>query len=331
MARPVQLRRTDEKSVEIDALARRFGGTVGVPGVLAALNRQARVADVPGSAVTRAYEWEQRDNWDPRWWPQGISWSTDVDSPEGVIVTSAYAKNRVGLTLGSRISLVDLASLKYRHVLLVRPILWRGKAIFRPLRIHAGGIVWAGPSYLHVAGSRRGILTFRMDDIIPVPPSRATLGHHFILPVRYTYDAAAGNMTYSFMSLDRSVTPPELVAGEYGATSAPTRLARYPLDGDHLAMDTERSAAPSLFDDRGMAHMQGAVTVNGTWYVTQSRGPTGLGQLQVGEPGNFRRIKDALPIGPEDIAYWPSRDELWSQTEHVGNRCFFAMDRKQFD
>jgi len=327
---PIELRRTDENAAEIAALTERFGGAVGVQGVLAALNRQARPAEVDGSAVTRAYAWEERDNWDSRWWPQGFSWSTDVDAPEGVVVTSAYAKNRLGVTRGSRIALVDLATLKYRHVLLVRPILWRGRAIFRPLRIHAGGMVWLGPSYLHVAGARRGILTFRMEDIIAVPPSRATLGHHFVLPVRFLYEAAAGDMRYSFLSLDRSVEPPELVAGEYGRASMPTRLARYQLDGDRLATHTEGRSEPSLFDDRGMAHMQGAVTVKGTWYVTQSRGPSALGQLQVGEPGNFRRFKDALPIGPEDIAYWPARDELWSQTEHPGSRCFFAMDRKQF-
>jgi hypothetical protein len=327
---PIELCRTDENAKEIAALAQRFGGTVGVERVFETLNRQARPTEVPGSAVTRAYAWEERDNWDSRWWPQGVSWSTDVDAPEGVLLTTAYAKNRIGITAGSRIALVDLASLKYRHVLLVRPLLWRGRAIFRPLRVHAGGCVWYGPSYLHVAGSRRGILTFRMGDILEVPPSRASLGHHFILPVRFAYSAAAGNMTYSFMSLDRSLDPPALVVGEYGMKSKPTRLARYELDGDHLATHTARASTPSLFDDRGIAHMQGAVTVKGTWYVTQSRGPSGLGQLQVGEPGNFRRYKDALPIGPEDIAYWPARDELWSQTEHVGTRCFFAMDRGQF-
>lgn len=327
---PIELRRTDENVKEIAALADRFGGTVGVAAVLADLSRQARPTDADGSAVSRAYAWEERDNWDSRWWPQGVSWSTDVDAPEGVLITSAYAKNRVGITAASRITIVDLATLKYRHVLLVRPIGWRGQPIFRPLRIHAGGIVWYGPSYLHVAGARRGIMTFRMEDVLAVPPSRATLGHHYVLPVRFTYNAAAGNMTYSFMSLDRSVDPPELVVGEYGRASMPTRLARYELDGEYLATHTEGASTPALFDDRGVPRMQGAVTVKGTWYVTQSRGQSLLGQLQVGEPGSFRTYKDSLPIGPEDISYWPARDELWSQTEHVGNRCFFAMDRGQF-
>jgi len=327
----IELRRTEENAAEINALTERFGGAVGVEGVIANVNRQARPTTTEGSAVTRAYAWEERDNWDSRWWPQGITWSTDVGADEGVVVTSAYAKNRVGLTVASRIAVVDLATLRYRHVLLVRPLMWRGRAIFRPLRVHAGGLVWYGPSYLHVAGARRGIFTCRMQDILKVPPSRATLGHHYVLPVRFAYNAAAGNMRYSFLSLDRSVSPPEIVAGEYGRDTMPTRLARFQVNGDHLTTEEAGASAPSLFDDRGLAHMQGAVTVRGTWYVTQSRGPSALGQLQVGAPGEFRRYPQALPIGPEDITYWPARDELWSQTEHPGSRCFFAMDRAQFD
>ena len=66
----IQLRRTDENAAEIEALATRFGGAVGIEGVIANLSRQARPTTVEGSAVTRAYAWEERDNWDPRWWPQ---------------------------------------------------------------------------------------------------------------------------------------------------------------------------------------------------------------------------------------------------------------------
>ena len=326
----IELRRTNENANEILTLTERFGGAVGVEGVIANLSRQARPTTTEGSAVTRAYAWEERDNWDSRWWPQGITWSTDVSAAEGVVVTSAYAKNRVGLTVASRITIVDLATLRYRHVLLVRPLLWRGRAIIRPLRAHAGGLVWFGPSYLHVAGTRRGIFTCRMQDILKVPPSRATLGHHYVLPIRFAYSAAAGDMRYSFLSLDRSVSPPEIIAGEYGRDSMPTRLARFQIDGDHLTTEAAGASAPSLFDDRGLSHMQGAVTVGGTWYVTQSRGPNALGQLQVGKPGAFRRFPEALPIGPEDIAYWPARDDLWSQTEHPGSRCIFAMGRAQF-
>ncbi|MFL6090931.1 MAG: hypothetical protein ACJ71Z_12420 [Aeromicrobium sp.] len=57
-------------------------------------------------------------------------------------------------------------------------------------------------------------------------------------------------MRYSFLSLDRTVTPPELVAGEYGKESMPTRLARFQIDGDHLTTHTAGASAPTLFDDR---------------------------------------------------------------------------------
>ena len=38
-----------------------------------------------------------------------------------------------------------------------------------------------------------------------------------------------------------------------------------------------------------------------------------------------------LPPGPEDIAYWPDTDRLWSQSEHPGARWVFAVDRSRLD
>lgn len=326
----VHLRRTDEHVDEIAALAERHGGAVGVDGVLAHLDRQALATQPPGRRVTGGFRWEARDDHDPQWWPQGVTWSTDVDAPEGVVATSAYAKDGLGKTIGSRITVVDLASLRYRHVLLVQPEEHDGEVRMRPLRVHAGGIVWVGPTYLHVAGTRRGLLTCRMQDILEVQPSAATLGHRFVLPVRFAYDAAAGDMRYSFLSLDRSAEPHELVAGEYGRGTMSTRLVRYPLDGDHLQAGEDGLSVPSQFDERGIGHMQGAVTVEGTWYVTRSRGRFGLGHLHVGTLGAFTTHRLALPVGPEDITYWPDRDQLWSLTEYPGRRFVFAMDRAQF-
>ena len=45
--------------------------------------------------------------------------------------------------------------------------------VLRPLRVHAGGIVWNGP-YLHVAATARGLVTCRVDDIMRVPDVRGT-------------------------------------------------------------------------------------------------------------------------------------------------------------
>ena len=37
-----------------------------------------------------------------------------------------------------------------------------------------------------------------------------------------------------------------------------------------------------------------------------------------------------MPVGVEDITYWPSTDQLWSLSEYPGHRYVFAMDRAYF-
>jgi hypothetical protein len=32
-------------------------------------------------------------------------------------------------------------------------------------------------------------------------------------------------------------------------------------------------------------------------------------------------------IGPEDLAYWSARDELWTVTEHAGRRMLYGYMR----
>ena len=140
-------------------------------------------------------------------------------------------------------------------------------------------------------------------------------------------------MRYSFLSLDRGTQPPQLVAGEYGVSEMTRRLVRYPLDPEtfHLATHEDGTSRPVWLDERGLGHMQGATVVGDTYYVTSSRGRYRLGRMYVGEPGRFRTFPRALPVGPEDISYWPSTDRLWSLTEYPGRRFVFAMDRAQFD
>ena len=50
-----------------------------------------------------------------------------------------------------------------------------------------------------------------------------------------------------------------------------------------------------------------------------------------GEPGSMRVRRWALPMGPEDLSYWPSSDRIWSVTEHPRRRWIVAMDRAWFD
>jgi hypothetical protein len=341
-ASKIHLRRTDENAVDIDAAAERFGRRVGIAGVLSHLNRTAVKARVPGLAVDHGFRWNDGDEATERWWPQGITTSADASDTEDIdgrrlLVTSWYSKTVRGENRGSRVTVVDIDSLEYRHVLLVVPERAPdGRVELRPLLVHAGGLVWCGP-YLHVAGTRRGLFTCLVDDLIRVDSPADVFGYRFVLPVRFAYDAAASRgvepMRYSFLSLDRGTEPPQLVAGEYGRDEMTKRLVRYPLDPDtlHLAAHADGVSRPASFEEHGLGHMQGAAVVDDTYYVTVSRGRYRLGTVYVGGPGRFTAFRRALPVGPEDISYWPSTDLLWSLTEYPGRRYVFAMPRAQFD
>jgi hypothetical protein len=110
------------------------------------------------------------------------------------------------------------------------------------------------------------------------------------------------------------------------------RLVRYPLDPStyHLSTDRDGTSRPVWLDERGLGHMQGAAVVGDTYYVTSSRGPYRLGRMYVGRPGAFRGYPRSLPVGPEDISYWPSTDMFWSLSEHPGRRFVFCVRRDRF-
>lgn len=355
----VHLRGLGSRKAEADALAAFCGGRTGLKGMLGDLPRKARRSFKAGFKVHRTWRWDREDDRSSRWWPQGISTSADAGhDPEGryegreVITVAWYSKEEDGVAMGSRISFLDRESREYGHVLLVVPSLAEdGTLTVDTLHVHAGGMVWFGP-YLYVAGTRKGLYAFHVDDLVRVPDEKfvdddrafgiqpdgrlATYGYRYLLPLRFRYhgraDEGFDRMRYSFLSLDRSgADGPELVAGEYGRGKASTRLARFPLDPAtyRLRGTEDGSVRPLLLAADGVRGMQGACTVGGTWYATVSCGPTGLGTLCVGRPGRFKRYRWALPIGPEDIAYVPQTDTLWSVTEHPRRRWVFDVKRSK--
>ncbi|KAA1426028.1 hypothetical protein [Nocardioides antri] len=343
----VHLTRTEENVAEIDALAglleEHGGGRVGIAGVLGDLDRRMRRTYLPhprllGRAVDRALTWERRDRRDLFWYPQGISTSVRTDVERDVIVTSWYSKR----SHGSRVSFIDLEAKRYRHVLLVEPTLdpstgsGAGRPGFRPLKAHAGGVVWHGP-YLHIARTGRGFLTCRVEDVLEVPAGAGleTYGHDYVLPVRFAYQAAneegVERLRFSFMTLDRSTDPPSLVVGEYGNSKQTRRLARFPTDAETglLATGEDGVSRPVLDGEDGLTRMQGTAVVDGTYFVTSSHGRTTYGHVHIGTPGAFRTQRWATPPGPEDLVYWPQTDLLWSLSEHPGLRWVFGMSRSR--
>lgn len=354
----VHLRRTDENVAEIEALAGLLGGRVGLDGLVDNLKyqvRPSRLGRLLGRAVDTAYAWNDYDSRDLRWWPQGISTSADASDAETyaghrLVVTTWYSKDLGDGSYGSRVTFLDLETLRYRHVLLVAPAMGEdGQLTLRPLRIHAGGLVWRGP-YLHVAATARGFVTCRVDDIMRVEgddgaPDRfgvvdgrvLSYGHRHVLPVRFAYQAHADEgherLRYSFMSLDRSTDPPGVLGGEYSRGGTPARLARFDLapGTELLATGEDGYSRPATLADGGVVRMQGAVVAGGRHHLTVSHGPWCPGSAYVGHPGGFRRRRFAVPMGPEDLAYWPSTDRLWSLTEHPRRRWIVSMPRSWFD
>ncbi|WP_408898405.1 hypothetical protein ACJ5H2_04680 [Nocardioides sp. R1-1] len=338
----LHLTRTAENGAEIEALAAALaadgGGRVGMTGMAPDLPRRLRRSRAPlhgllGRKVSQAWTWEAEDRRDPNWYPQGITTSARTGFREqhghDVLVTSWYART----TGGSRLSVVDLERRRYGHVLLVVPTLDDGLPGFRPLKVHAGGIVWHG-DHLHVAATGAGIHTAHVGDVLRVPAGSAysTFGHRYLLPVRFTqksgHEEGVERLRYSFLTLDRSQDYPALVVGEYGSPAQTRRMARFAIDpASGLPRSETDGRALAEVDDRGVPRMQGVAAIDGTYYVTRSRGPVKPGSVYVGLPGAFREHRWATPPGPEDLVWWPETDSLWSVSEHPRRRWIFAMRR----
>ena len=339
----LHLERTAENGDEIEALAAALaadgGGRVGIDGMYPDLHQRLRRTWAPhprllGLKVSQAFTWEAFDRRDTEWWPQGITNSAETGFLErhghDVLATSWYSKNGAG----SRISIVDLVRRRYGHVLLVTPTLKDGRAGLKPLKVHAGGILWHG-DFLHVAGTARGFYSVRLDDLMRVPAgsSYETFGHRYVLPVRFAHRGHADDdehrLRFSFFTLDRSGEEPSLVVGEYGSIQRTRRLARFVLDpGTGLPRGDEVGLARPEVDERGVPRMQGVAVAEGQYYITASRSSVLPGSMHVGAPGDLHEYQFATPIGPEDLVWWKEYDSFWSVSEHPRRRWIFAMDRK---
>lgn len=329
----LHLIRGPEHSGPIESLAARLGsrggGRVRLADLAGDLDRRARRTLAPGLAARRAFTWQRSDRLDPTWFPQGVatSWHTGHGAQTGhgadLLLVSWYSKNGEG----SRISVLDPLTGDYRHVLLVEadPGAPGG---FRPLTIHAGGLVWHG-QWIHVAATKRGFFSCSLGDLLHDPS--AVSGYAYLLPVRLHHQASTGDgvaasagMRFSFLSLDRSGDTPMLLAGEYGRGSATTRLVHYGV----AELESPSGTAIGTVAGTGPIQMQGAVVVDGVYYLTVSHGSRAPGEVVVGRPGAWTRRRFRTPPGPEDLVFHPPTDRFWSVTEHPGRRWIFSMPRR---
>lgn len=312
-------------------VVRGLGRRVGLTGTLERLDRTGSNADVPGRPDAIGLTWDDEDRETTAWMPQGISTSYDADGtadPDGptTVLVSWYARDAAGRDAACRVSVLDRRDgIRYAHVRLLEPYhpWWGQQTRVRQVPVHAGGIVWWGSTLL-VASTRGGLRTFDLDDIVLRDDG------DLVLPQSGACVASTGTgeppLRYSFLSLDRSEPDqPWLVAGEYRRSGARTRLARFALD-PRSGVPVDGPAVEVVA--AGLASMQGATRIDGTYHVSASHGASRPGHLYVGDgPTGFTRLAGVLPIGPEDLSYDAGTDRLWTVTEYPGRRYVIAVPR----
>jgi hypothetical protein len=335
---------------------------VGIADVLGNLNRTAEPispgslpGDVPG--VTSAFAWQSGDESVRYWIPQGITGSGDgveggrVNERRVLLVSWYYNLDEDPASTqekGVRLAVVDATdpdSIKYRFVLLVEPTRVDGRASFGPVRIHAGGVAWVG-DILYVVDTSRGLRAFDLTRILRVATSIDTIGfdadsgsyyahgYAYALPQIGTYaQTSECAPRFSFVSLDRSSSPPSLVTGEYDDASIYGRMYRWPLepgtDRLRLVGEARRVVADGVWFS-SHTHLQGGLAHDGTFWLSSSK-PTGArGILYRTGEGNA-----SAEVGwsdtPEDLSYDPIDGLLWSLSEGLSARYVFSLPLTAID
>lgn len=280
--------------------------------------------------------WNAGDTNTSKWVPQGI---THGDS--GWLASWHSGKNE---PKQSRVTLVDNARQKYRHVVLADP----GKgphADFEPVPAHAGGIAQVG-HYLYVADSGKGVRVFDLNHVWKADggksDGRYTLkngkihaaGYAWVLPQVGSYTAvrepskacqAGKNPFFSSVSLDRKSG--RLVSGEF-CRDGRGSLARWGLRPDGLLDTQGRSAQAAEWYSVPFTSMQGVATRGDAVAATTSNGShpgvwrtTSLAGKHNGETLGNGKSRRMGPRSPEDVTF--AGGHYWTLTEHQGARYVF--------
>lgn len=257
--------------------------------------------------------------------------------------------DNTGLGKGVRVSFIDRTAsgaASYRNALLVEPFAdASGNPSFRAVKVHGGGLMWYGNS-LFLVDTNNGIRVFDMDHIYKVSIGEGigrisstvyeAFNYAFVIPQSRSYKASAlaTPMRWSFISLDRTTTPDSIVVGEYAAddTVPAPRFVRFGIDATTRRLFTTSSVATATWAYQvDILRMQGATSINGKFFISRSNGSGTKGDLITWVPGNTANIHTgAFTPGCEDLSYNHNADELWTLTEHPGQRTFFAVKAASF-
>ncbi|ACQ81622.1 conserved hypothetical protein [Beutenbergia cavernae DSM 12333] len=302
----------------------------------------------------RAWAYTDDDATTTDWYPQGIT-STfdatgeDVADGRSALLTSWYDKADVQ---GARIAFIDITDPDeptYRYVLLVEPYIREdGRGDFRPVPVHAGGLVWYG-HWLSVVDTWNGVRVFDMRHLFEVDTDRPdavgraddgtyhAFGHRYVLPqaLHHTSDVVGDETDFRFssISLDRSSSPHSVVMAEYraaadeaaGQAARVIRFDMHPRTGLLKASDDGVAVAREVADV-DINSMQSATAIDGVFVISRSAGTSANGHLVTyTPPEEVTWYRGHFPVGTEDLTTWGSRDELWTLAEHPGQRSIVAV------
>ena len=308
-----------------------------------------KAAGVPSRSLV--YCWDHEDSTTRAWVPQGVTGISDAVPGERwsgggrPMLVSWYD------TGSTRITFVNPDRHTYRHVLLVEPVAVGGRATFSDIDVHAGGIAWYG-NKLYLADTRRGVREFDMRQIYDLDKSKAGstenkdwiglhgkkyYGHGFryIMAQTGSWHYARGEagptcegigpMRTSWLSIDRTVSRPVLIAGEYCRPSGPQgRVVTWPLSALNGWSDYVRPDWAALLPDDTI---QGGVRTRGYWWFTHNRGGH-RGQLLMAHrtSNSWDRVqRQTISHGPEDLSCYRGQRRIWTVAEHAHKRALWGL------
>lgn len=224
---------------------------------------------------------------------------------------------------------------KYRHVLLVEPILGNSRG-FKPVKNHVGGLAWAWP-YLYVADTSKGMRVFDLRMFLKVDSEcKKYAGNHNGKYCGYGYayvlsqvggyyypDGLDGSCKpkFSFIGLENVNGSPSILSGEYVKYTSSNaaidgRLVRWPLGSDgKLITNAAHIVQSSAAWYSGSPNLQGGVTYtkgSKTYFLLNSTRNSGT--LYVGVEGAKTKAYTDWGIMPEGM-YLTSKDNVWVLTE----------------
>ncbi|MEV4745696.1 hypothetical protein AB0K21_04910 [Streptosporangium sp. NPDC049248] len=277
------------------------------------------------------YCFDADDNVAREWYPQGLTSASDAGIAGGTFVVSWYHSPTSGAERGVRLSFLNTATLRYRHVLLVRVA---ADGNITPINIHAGGVAWYG-GLLYVVDTTRGLRVFDTRQIFEVNGDGAAtigrksgryeaFGYRYVMPQTDAWTTTSGSVRFSYTAVDRSTTPHTLICGEYVDTAGTVgRVARWSLTAQET-LNAPAGGVVQAVDAHALpvSKVQGALSYNGTWYLSQTAGAAGNGTLVLVGDTVRRR---PYPVGPEDLTCVRDKKTLWSVTEFVGRRVVYGV------